>query len=426
MHQFFKSTFFNFEAIRVLGTAPFGGADIAECLDAIGQITDKGAESWHLAWNAQAEKAEALAEDARNSGNAAEARRAYLRASNYFRASGYMFNDRPQTPDARVLPIAERVIKTFQQATKYFEGEVHLLEVPYQGYTLPAYLYLPAAENRLPGKTPILLNTGGADSVQEELYYIYGFSGPGLGYAVLTFEGPGQGIVLRRHRLHMRPDWEVVTSAVLDHLFDFSDKHPDANLDLDRIAIAGASMGGYYALRGASDLRFKACVSIDPFYDMWEFATHHISPTFIGGWTSGWISDGFVNGTIGLLSKLDFQLKWEVNVASWFFNLETPAATLKEMKKYTLKDGFLARVKCPVLVSGAAHSLYFNPVYHSLSVYNGLTALNEEEKQVWMPDTPGEGGLQAKVGAFGISAQRTFQFLDEVFKVDRANGLTKV
>lgn len=315
MHQFFKSTFFNFEAVRILGTAPFGGADIAECLDAIGQIQDNDPNSWHRAWAAQAERAEALAEDASRVGNKVEARRAFLRASNYFRASGYMFNDRPQSPDARVLPIAERVVKNFKNATKFFDSDVHTLEIPFNGYSLPAYLYLPLRRDRLSGKIPLLVNTGGADSVQEELYCIYGVSGPALGYGVLTFEGPGQGIVLRRHKLHMQPDWEYVTSKVLDHLFNFSEKHPELQLDLDRVAIAGASMGGYYALRGASDSRFKACVSIDPFYDMWEFATHHISPAFIGAWTSGWVSDAVVDRTISFLSKLAYQLKWEVNVA---------------------------------------------------------------------------------------------------------------
>ncbi|KAH6683991.1 alpha/beta hydrolase [Halenospora varia] len=419
MHQFFKSTFFNFEAVRILGTAPFGGADVAEFLDAIGQIQDNDPDSWHSAWTTQGERAEALAEDASKAGNKGEAHRAYLRASNYFRASGYMLNDRPQSPDARVLQIAERVIKNFRLAAKFFNCEVHLLDVPFNGYKLPAYLYLPRKENRLSGKTPILINTGGADSVQEELYYIYGASGPALGYGILTFEGPGQGIVLRRHNLHMQPDWEVVTSAVLDHLFQFSEENPELALDLDHVAIAGASMGGYYALRGASDPRFKACVSIDPFYDMWEFATHHISPAFIGAWTTGWLSDVSVDRTIWVLSKLAYQLKWEVNVAGWFFGLETPSATLKEMKRYTLKDGFLSKLRCPVLVSGAAHSLYFNPMYHTMSVFNNLTSLKEDEKRVWMPGAPGDGGLQAKVGAFGVSAERTFQFLDDVFQIDR-------
>src|ERR1700753_1025203 len=84
---------------------------------------------------------------------------------------------------------------------------------------LPGYLYLPAPQHRLlDGKIPVLINVGGADSVQEELYYIHPQAGHQRGYAVLTFEAPGQGIVLREKGLLMRPDWEAVMSDVLNWL----------------------------------------------------------------------------------------------------------------------------------------------------------------------------------------------------------------
>lgn len=87
-------------------------------------------------------------------------------------------------------------------------------------------------------------------------------AGPGLGYAVLTFDGPGQGIMLRKYGLEMRPDWEIVTGCVIDCLTAFSEQHPELDLDMDCLAVSGASMGGYYALRAASDARVKACIAI--------------------------------------------------------------------------------------------------------------------------------------------------------------------
>lgn len=122
------------------------------------------------------------------------------------------------------------------------------------------------------GKTPILVNTGGGDSLQEEIYFINASAGPSLGYAVVTFDGPGKGIVLRREKLAMRPDWEVVVGKVLDHIWNFAAQHRDANLDLDHVAITRASMGGYYALRGAIDPRITACISVDGFYSMESYA----------------------------------------------------------------------------------------------------------------------------------------------------------
>lgn len=61
MHTFFDSDFFHFEFLRVLGTAPFEGCDIGECLETIACIKTPDAESWFDAWVAAGRKAEAAA-----------------------------------------------------------------------------------------------------------------------------------------------------------------------------------------------------------------------------------------------------------------------------------------------------------------------------------------------------------------------------
>jgi Esterase FrsA-like len=257
MFQFSRSEFFNFELIRILTTAPYDGCDVAEFLEAVGQIKDSP-DRWHQAWQKQGEKAEAIAKEAGKKGDIIAARRAHFRACNYFRASQCMMFDKPQSPDPRVMPIFRRSMTNFEEAIKFLDGPVKRLEIPYGKHKLPGYLYLPPSSKRLPGKIPLVVNTNGADSTQEENYFMLPAEGPHLSYAVLTFEGPGQGIVLRKDNLHHRPDWEVVTTAVIDHLFHYSSTHLDLELDLDRLSIAGASMGGYYAIRGASDPRIKA------------------------------------------------------------------------------------------------------------------------------------------------------------------------
>lgn len=269
MHKLFpKSGFFDFETVRILGTTAYGGADVAEVLEAVGEIKGDDPISWETAWRRQAHRALKLAEEARQNGDRDAALRAYLRASNYTRASGYMYVSTPNddgdlVQDVRALPIAEKVGKLFRTAMQLMEGETRVLSIPYQDYVLPGYLYLPPKSRRIPGrKIPILVNTGGADSCQEELYYLNPAAGPGMGYAVLTFDGPGQGIMLRKYELEMRPDWEIVTSSVIDYLETYNVQHPELDLDLGSIAVSGASMGGYYALRAASDERVKACVSI--------------------------------------------------------------------------------------------------------------------------------------------------------------------
>jgi len=272
MHKLFpNSPFFDFETVRILGTTAYGGADVAEVLEAVGQIKANDPSSWERAWATQAARAEVLAEEARRQGDRDAARRAYLRAANYTRASGYMYlssspagEGTAMAQDPRALPVAERVGELFRKAIPLMDGTVLSLSIPFEEFQLPAYLYLPPNDRRIPSrdKIPILVNCGGADSCQEELFFLNPAAGPGLGYAVLTFDGPGQGMMLRRYELEMRPDWETVTGCVIDHLVEFSAQNPHLELDVNCISISGASMGGYFALRAAVDPRIKACVSI--------------------------------------------------------------------------------------------------------------------------------------------------------------------
>jgi len=406
--------------------APFGGAEIAECLAAAGQIKDLDPESWNHAWHEQAEKAERLAKEASLHGDTVSARKAFMRASNYFRAAGYMFDGRPQSPHRdQILAYTERVVTNFRKGAALLPGKVFPLEISYNedefdSVKLPGYLYMPPASARLPGKVPILLSIGGADSIQEEIYFINSLA-PDSGYALLTFEAPGQGTVLRRHEIEMRPDFEVIIGKVLDFLTGFAlePSHKLLDLDLDRIALAGSSMGGYFALRGASDARVKACVAIDAFYDMWDFATHHTSPWLLGLWQDGWISMGAMNGLLRVASRLNFQLQWELTLTQWLFGVESPAEALQEMKKYSLRGGRLEKVKCPVLVSSATQSLYLEPSVDAQRILDELAHLPAGHKRLWVASEPEDGGLQAKVGAFGLYAQRMVQFLDEHFGIER-------
>ncbi|KAI4158644.1 MAG: hypothetical protein L6R39_000499 [Caloplaca ligustica] len=428
MHHFFKNEWLDFETVRILVTAPYGGADVAEVLEAVGDIKHVDPARWQAAWATQARRAEALAEEARKSGDTKSARQAYLRASNYTRASGYMLvGNGPDQPDPALLHVVEKVSELFKKAATLFESPVHFLDIPYDdGPPLPATLYLPRTSHRLSGQVPILISNGGADALQEELYYMHPSLGPELGYAVLTFEGPGQGIVLRKHNRKMRPDWEMVVQRVIDGLESFAASHGELNLDLDRVAIAGASLGGYFALRAAvGEPRLKACVALDPIYSMWDFATAHVSPTFIGAWNRGWLSNGMVDRLIGLMMRFSFQMQWEVSLSGTFYGLSSPAEIMLEMKKYSLVStggrSLLEGVQCPVLVSGAASSLYVNADHHTMRAYNALTGLKESkgEKQVWMSPSPGQGALQAKMGAMQLANQRTFRFLDEHLGITR-------
>ncbi|KAH0565585.1 hypothetical protein GP486_001018 [Trichoglossum hirsutum] len=426
MFQFFSSPFFHFEFVRVLGTVPFGGAEVAECLQAAEEIRNDDPESWYQAWWSAGERAEKLALEAQAKNDRESARWAFFRASNYFRSSELILHVNPNDP--RLLPALERSGENFRKGIPLLDGGVHFLEVPYEGKKLPAYLYLPPAERRVGNTIPIILNSGGFDCTQEEMYYYVAAGATARGYAVLTFEGPGQGIVARRDKLFMRPDWEVVTGCVLDSLWAFSGDHPELALDLNRVAIAGSSMGGYFALRGAADPRIKACISYDGFYDLGDIIKSRFIPWLVKPWFAGYLSDGMLNGTINLLSGLSLQMRWEITHGMVAMGQNSPADLMREWVKYTLKpegDNYLQKIRCPVFATGAAASLYFTPEENTLKIFEQLTQLNDSQKETWIAKDIGEGGMQAKVGALSIAHQRTFAWLDPHFGMHRESIASK-
>ena len=93
----------------------------------------------------------------------------------------------------------------------------------------------------------------------EELYFHVVAAVHQRGYSVLTYEGPGQGAVLREQGLTFTPKWEKPTSAVLD---TFLAKHPVSQ----KIVLIGESLGGYLAPRTAAfDSRINGVVAYDQF-----------------------------------------------------------------------------------------------------------------------------------------------------------------
>ncbi|KAH8744806.1 Alpha/Beta hydrolase protein [Hyaloscypha finlandica] len=424
MFKFFDSFMFNFELTRLLGSTPAGGCDACEFLTAVGKIKKHDPESWHDAWKEQGERAEAIAEEAARDGLKPLAKNAYLRAANYFRAASYLFfND-----DPRVVPLSERSVAAFVRATSFMDGAVLLVEIPYEnGFSMPGYLYLPPQNARLPGKIPLLLYFGGADSTKEELHFLFGHSGPQVGYAVLCLEGPGQGLLLKKSGVPLRPEFEVVADKVLAFVENLS-RSSELELDLDRVAVAGAATGGYFALRAATDARVKACVSIDPFFSMYELAMTRLPQFYVSLWERGWITDGFFNWSSDLAGRMDFLTRWELALGTSSTGVETFSAMLRRFRDFSLdtkKDGkVLDRITCPVFLTGpgAGREMYSSAEAGALKIHKLLTMVPESNKELWVPTEEADGGLTAKIGAWPLLAQKSFQFLDKHFGIDRKSA----
>src|SRR5580693_2618274 len=89
------------QTLRAMGSAPYGGADIGECLAAARRAGGTNLARWHDSWTAAATAAHELAGRELAAGRDESARLAFWRASSYFRTAGCMLMAAP--PEARLV-----------------------------------------------------------------------------------------------------------------------------------------------------------------------------------------------------------------------------------------------------------------------------------------------------------------------------------
>ena len=86
----FRDPEFDYQLLRAIGVADYGGSTVGECLAAAGMITDGDPDSWVQAFAGLAARVEAQgAELSANAGHVVSARDHYLRASTYYRTAEY-------------------------------------------------------------------------------------------------------------------------------------------------------------------------------------------------------------------------------------------------------------------------------------------------------------------------------------------------
>ena len=131
------------------------------------------------------------------------------------------------------------------------------LVIPYEGTTLPGYLF------RAPGATagerrPLVVVNRGWDEPTSEAWALGGSAAAERGYHWMTFDGPGQQAALVEQGLTARPDWEHVLTPVADAMLARDDVDPA------RLAVVGAGEAGLLVPRAlAFERRFAAAV-VDP------------------------------------------------------------------------------------------------------------------------------------------------------------------
>lgn len=404
MKVVFQDPTFSSQLLRTIGATYYKGADIGECLSTAYRIKEGDFESWYTEWLKTAKRVHKYADDCLAANHKVSAREAYLRASNYYRAAEFLLIS-PEDP--RIQTTWGSSKECFSNAGKLFSPPIESIEIPYEGTTLPGHFYRlnenSNTDTATPPPRPTLIAHGGFDSTLEELYTFAAAPALERGYNCLTFEGPGQGGVIRKQKIPFRYDWEKVVTPVIDYALT-----RDRDIDPNKIALMGISMGGYLAARAAAfENRISACILYNGVYDGYDAFASGFPQSLRTAVENG--NTNAVNTVIDILSEIDANLRFNMKHGMWTTGTNSPFELIQGSKKYTVK-GIAQKIKCPTLVLEAEKDDSFPG--QPRMVYDALTCPKK-----YILFTSEEGAEEhCQSGAPAISNQRIFDWLDETLQ----------
>jgi alpha-beta hydrolase superfamily lysophospholipase len=277
-------------------------------------------EAWHAAWEKLAKQVEQVGVASERSGALITAANAFYRASQYYQWSEAFLSP----DDPRAAPTYERHLQTFASFARVSSHRVEIVDVPFESSSLKCY-FIPA--KGVSGKAPVVVLSDGLDGTKEEMFSA-ALALSERGIACLGMDGPGQGATLRISGLPARFDAERGVGAAIDYLTTRSD------VDVDRVGIWAASMGGYYAPRAAAfEKRVKACVAWAAIYDYHAVWARRI------GYQSGKPISFSTESALGTTGQHLLRI---MGVTTW-------EAAMKKLESFRLAD-VAPKIDCAILI----------------------------------------------------------------------------
>jgi alpha-beta hydrolase superfamily lysophospholipase len=393
----FASPELDFQLMRSLGAANYGGGTPGEILAVRAAMSGDEAVAWPAAFAALAERVAMLGDEA-SAGHPVSARDHFLRASMYWRAAEY-FGD-PFAPQTHEWGMSSRA--AFIRATGGMAHRVEPVEVPFEGSTMPGYFMTPATGVK-DGRTLVVLT--GFDGTGEELYFAAAAAGLERGFNVLVCEGPGQVGCLRLHpELVFRPDYEKPIGAMLDYAL----ARPEVSAD--RLALYGISFGGYFVIRaGAHDPRIHALVVNSPIVDLHAYMVGFIGPE---------IAENPPDVTLGEVDEIpdaEFPsaMKLSFKSACRRFGVKSLPEWMARLKDFTAADG-LDAIRCPTLAmvgagEGGESKAQFERYCASVSGPVTRRAFTQEEG----------ADMHCQIGNVPLSCAVVYDWLEDVLGASR-------
>jgi len=400
----FKDPEFAFELTRTLAATYSGEADIGECLATASRIQEGDFESWYSEWNQTADHFRAEGDKGLAAGHTVTARDAYYRSATYYRTAEFFLHGNPSDP--RIVETWGKSRKAFRDALALDTVPYEIVAIPYENTTLPGYFYKVDTTGIA---RPLLIVQTGFDGCQEELHP-YAMEGLKRGYNVLTFEGPGQGEVIRVQHLPFRADWENVITPVVDYAVSRQD------VDSGRIALWGISLGGYLAPRGAAyEHRIAALVADAGTYDVGQMILKGMKKA--GGPVANMTEQGLrawlltdpaaYNEGVRQAMAEDTGTRWLNENGMFVFNAGSPALFSARWMDMSL-EGSAEKIRCPTLVTSGATDHFDPGAIQAQALYDHLTC----EKDLMVFSDEYGAGSHCQLGAFAQSFGAKFDWLD--------------
>ncbi|KAK3318859.1 Alpha/Beta hydrolase protein [Apodospora peruviana] len=395
---------FNYEILRALSMARYGGAEVSEVLQVAGDIKPGDFESYYNAFNDLALHVKAQADLLDSSKNPISARDAYFRAATYFRNADFFLHGHPNDP---------RLMTLWSQQTVAFDKAIALLPVPGErlvikadGFDVNAIFYRTETPGTTGNPKPTIIVGSGFDGAQEEVYHAFGIAALERGYNVITYEGPGQPLPRREQEAGFIHDWEKVVTPVVDYLVQ------QPSVDAKRIALIGWSMGGYLSVRAAAfEPRIACTAAVDGVYDVFAAFRSMLAPNLRSLYDTG-DAAGFKEAAMSSLDKPETPtpFRWAITQGLWSFNVHNPAELMEKVKAMTLGGGVADRVQCPVWVGEAVKDEFFRGqpplVKEALGDRATLVTLTEDDG----------ASAHCHVGALSVANRHIFDWMGKVFE----------
>ena len=310
------------------------------------------AAAWGAAWEAMAVQQEELAERDIAAGRPKSAA-ARLRRACVYHQSG----ERQVPPGDEKLASYRRSLDAFGRAVELGDLPLERFEAPSPDGPLPGYI-VQVRDRRGDEPPPVVIFYGGFDVTKELLYCFVERAFSDRGIACVVADTPGIGEPLRLRGVPSRPDYEVPTAAIIDHLEGRDD------VDTSRLGILGISLGGYYAPRAAVfEERISAVCAWGAIWDWgatWEKRWATRSPNVSVPW---------------------FQLPWVMGT-------ETMEEGLERVRQWTLVD-VLPSLRQPFLIVHGENDRQI-PIEDA---HRAFAAAGSEDKEL-VVFTDAEGGGQ--------------------------------